>query len=103
MVSPTGLVSYALPQAQRQILGVTTIARPSDVAAGRASDHCLRRSPERALCARSPEMLITVAANDAMTLSRLRSVLGAETVDFDRSERGREKRIAATASASHFQ
>lgn len=37
----------------------------------------------RALCARAPEMLITVPANDASTLARLQAGRGTEVVDLD--------------------
>src|SRR5262249_49099813 len=40
----------------------------------------------RALCARSPEMLITAPAMDAVTLARLRSDLGTDIVDLDSAE-----------------
>ena len=84
MVSPTGPASSALPRAQRripaarhQLLGLPTLLL--DVPLTTASDIAL----VRALCSRSPEMLVTVPANDAVTLARLRSGLGAEIVDLD--------------------
>jgi hypothetical protein len=39
----------------------------------------------RALCLRSPDVLVTVPANDAVTFARLRCGLGAEIVDLDSS------------------
>ena len=36
-----------------------------------------------ALCSCSPEMLVTVPSNDAVTLARLRSSFGADIVDLD--------------------
>ena len=54
-----------------QLLGLPTLLL--DVPVTTASDVAL----VRALCSRSPEMLVTVPANDAVTLARLRSGLGA--------------------------
>jgi ATP-dependent helicase/DNAse subunit B len=52
-----------------------------DVPVTTASDIAL----VRAVYSRSPDMLITVPANDAVTFARLRSDLGAEIVDLDSS------------------
>ena len=62
---------------RHQLLGLPTLLL--DVPLTTASDIAL----VRALCSRSPEMLVTVPANDAMTLAHLRSGLGAEIVDLD--------------------
>jgi hypothetical protein len=59
------------------MLGLPTLLL--DVPLTTASDIAL----VRALCSRSPDMLVTAPANDAVTLARLRSGLGAEIVDLD--------------------
>jgi ATP-dependent helicase/nuclease subunit B len=65
------------PGCRHQFLGLPTLLLDEPLTT--ASDIGL----VRALCSRSPEMLITVPANDAVTLARLRSVPGAEIVDLD--------------------
>ena len=62
---------------RHQLLGLPTLLL--DVPLTTASDLAL----VRALCSRTPEMLVTVPANDAMTLARLRTGLGADIVDLD--------------------
>jgi hypothetical protein len=63
------------PGYKHQLLGLPTLLL--DVPLTTASDIAL----VRALCSRSPDMLVTVPANDAVTFARLRSGLGAEIVD----------------------
>jgi ATP-dependent helicase/nuclease subunit B len=60
-----------------QLSGLPTLLL--DVPVTTASDLAL----VRALCSRTPEMLVTVPANDAMTLARLQTGFGAEIVDLD--------------------
>ena len=67
------------PACKHQLLGLPTLLL--DVPLTTASDIAL----VRALCSRSPDMLVTVPANDAVTFARLRSGLGAEIVDLDSS------------------
>src|SRR5215471_4096065 len=67
------------PGYKHQLLGLPTLLL--DVPLTTASDIAL----VRALCSRSPDMLVTVPANDAVTFARLRSGLGAEIVDLDSS------------------
>jgi hypothetical protein len=67
------------PGYKHQLLGLPTLLL--DVPVTTASDVGL----VRALCSHSPDMLITVPANDAVTFARLRSGLGAEIVDLDSS------------------
>ncbi len=62
---------------RHQLLGLPTFLL--DVPVTTASDLAL----VRALCARAPEMLVTVPANDASTLARLQTGLGTEVVDLD--------------------
>src|SRR6516162_6781498 len=62
---------------RHQLLGLPTLLL--DVPLTTASDVAL----VRALCARSPEMLVTVPAMDSVTLARLPSDLGADFVDLD--------------------
>src|SRR5262249_36118540 len=62
---------------RHQLLDLPTLLL--DVPLTTASDIALFR----ALCARSPEMLVTVPAMDSVTLARLRSDLGADIVDLD--------------------
>ena len=60
-----------------QLVGLPTLLL--DVPVSTASDLALIR----ALCSRAPETLVTVPANDATTLARLRTGLPAEIVDLD--------------------
>src|SRR5262249_2955213 len=60
-----------------QLLGLPTLLL--DVPLTTSSDIDL----VRALCERSPETLVTVPAMDTVTLTRLRSDLGADIVDID--------------------
>ena len=62
---------------RHQLLGLPTLLL--DVPVTTASDLAI----VRALCSRTPEMLVTVPANDATTLARLRTGLGTEIVDLD--------------------
>src|SRR6516225_3797444 len=62
---------------RHQLLGLPTLLL--DVPLTTASDIAL----VRALCARSPEMLVTVPAMDGVTLARLRSDLGTDIVNLD--------------------
>jgi hypothetical protein len=65
------------PGYKHQLLGPLTFLL--DVPLATACDIAL----VRALCSRSPDMLFTVPANDAVTFARVRSGLGAEIVDLD--------------------
>jgi ATP-dependent helicase/nuclease subunit B len=62
---------------RHQLLGLPAL--PLDVPVMTASDLVI----VHALCSRAPEMLVTVPANDARTLTRLRSGLSEEIVDLD--------------------
>ena len=62
---------------KHQLVGLPTLLL--DVPITTASDLAL----VRALCSRTPEMLVTVPANDAVTLASLRTGFGAEIVDLD--------------------
>src|SRR6516225_8099204 len=62
---------------RHQLLGLPTLLL--DVPLTTASDVAL----VRALCARSPKMLVTVPAMDGVTLARLRSDLGTDIVNLD--------------------
>jgi ATP-dependent helicase/nuclease subunit B len=68
------------PGCRHQLLGIPTLLL--DVPLTTASDIALLR----AFCSRSPEMLVTVPVGDAVTLARLRSVVGAKIVDLDRQD-----------------
>jgi RecB family exonuclease len=77
-----GVLHFAVAAAtdrgcRHQLLGLPTLLL--DVPVTTASDLAL----VRALCSRTPEMLVTVPANDAMTHARLRTGFGAEIVDLD--------------------
>jgi ATP-dependent helicase/nuclease subunit B len=65
------------PASRHQLLGLPTLLL--DVPLTTASEIAVAR----ALCSRSPEMLITVPAMDTVTLARLRSDLGVDIVDLD--------------------
>jgi hypothetical protein len=67
------------PACKHQLLGLPTLLL--DVPLTTASDIAL----VRALCSRSPDVLVTVPANDAVTFARLRPGLGAEIFDLDSS------------------
>jgi hypothetical protein len=67
------------PGYKHQLLGLPTLLL--DVPLTTASDIAL----VRAVCSRSPDLLVTAPANDAVTFARLRSGLGAEIVDLDSS------------------
>jgi ATP-dependent helicase/nuclease subunit B len=73
----TAAASAMDPQWKHQLVDLPTLLL--DVPLTTASDIAL----VRALGARSPQMLITVPAMDTVTLSRLRSDLGADIVDLD--------------------
>jgi hypothetical protein len=65
------------PECGHQILDLPTLLL--DVPVTTASDLAV----VRALSSRTPEMLVTVPANDAVTLARLRTGLAAEVVNLD--------------------
>jgi hypothetical protein len=71
----TAAAAVTDPGSKHQLLGLPTLLL--DVPLTTASDIAL----VQALCARSPETLVTVPAMDAVTLARLRSDLGANIVD----------------------
>src|SRR6516165_6134989 len=73
----TAAAAVTNPGCRHQLLGLPTLLL--DVPLTTASEIAL----VRALCARSPEMLVTVPAMDSVTLARLRSDLGADIVDTD--------------------
>ena len=91
------------PACRHQLLGLPTLLL--DVPLTTASEIAV----VRALCSRSPEMLITVPAMDTVTLARLRSDLGADIVDLNSHDaspaelKQKKNGSLATASASHFQ
>src|SRR6516165_10007453 len=73
----TATAAVTNPGWGHQLLGLPTLLL--DVPLTTTSDIAL----VRALCARNPEMLVTVPAMDTVTLARLRSDLGAGIVDLD--------------------
>jgi ATP-dependent helicase/nuclease subunit B len=73
----TATAAVTNPGCRHQLLGLPTLLL--DVPMTTASEIAL----VRALCARSPEMMVTVPATDTVTLARLPSDLGADIVDLD--------------------
>src|SRR5438034_9998576 len=70
-------IAAADPTCRHQLIGLPTLLL--DVPITTASDLAL----VRALFSRTPEMLITAPANDAITLARLRAGLETEMIDLD--------------------